>query len=426
MADVTIGMAGTFDIENYGDLLFPLIAAQALRQRNQHIRVVPYSMTGRSELSWPFRVRPMQELIGSLAGLSAMLIGGGQIVRFDRGYADTMPVSADMPFASWLTPAALAVLAGKPVIWNAVGTSMARRHAPLHDELVGRVFAASYFVGVRDVVSRDDLARVAPQATIQLLPDTAFGLSRVWPLKETSAAFVAWREALRLKDRYIVIQASAAVERYRSTIESLLAATGGVAAVVLPVCWCHGDRAERFPEVPGRVLLSHEWLAPRLLSEIIGRAEFVFASSLHACITALSYGVPGARVPISAGRSKYELLDEFAGIVRIDQREALFRLMNRGRQIEPRALECADRLDRYWDEVRDVALQPPLAHCDLSRSSLLGWFAQTCAERSRSGRARRLATRLRNSLAGRLTISYRLALRACLARLRHRKLGPEP
>jgi hypothetical protein len=120
-----------------------------------------------------------------------------------------------------------------------------------------------------------------------------------------------------------------------------------------------------------RTLLSREWLAPKLMSEIIGRSRFVFASSLYACITALSYGVPGARVPVYSDR-KFELLDEFEGIVHIDeQKEALARLINRGRRIEPRVFEYADCLERHWDHVRDVVVQPPLEPCNPSRKLML-------------------------------------------------------
>jgi lipopolysaccharide transport system ATP-binding protein len=231
------------------------------------------------------------------------------------------------------------------------------------------------------------------------LPDTAFGLSRLWPLERESAEFASWRAALDLEEKYVVIQACAAVGKCNSIIESLLQSMGGVSAVILPVCWCHGDRAERFPKLKNRVFLSREWLGPKLMSEIIGRSELVVASSLHACITALSYGVPVARVPIAWGPSKFDLLDEFEGAVPIGQKDALARLVQRGRRIEPRVIECADRLDRYWDEVRDVVLQPPIEHSNLSRALMLGWAAKVCGDRKQLGLTRRFAVSLRKSLA---------------------------
>lgn len=415
--DLAVGIVGTFDVENYGDLLFPLIAAAALKRRDQRIRVVPFSVNGKSEPSWPFQVRPMEEMITSISTLSAVLIGGGQIVHFDRGYPIPTPANVDPPFGYWLTAAALAALAGKPVIWNAVGASMDWPHAPWRDELVRQVFAASYFIGVRDVVSRHDLAKLAPDAGIQLLPDTAFGLSRLWPLEEESVEFTNWRMSLGLECNYVVIQANTAVGYYRSMIGSLLESMGKINAVILPVCWCHGDRVEDFPDLKRGAFLSREWLAPKLIREIIGRSEFVFASSLHACITALSYGVPGARVPISSGR-KYELLDEFEGIVHIEKRAAVSCLMKRGRRIEPRVIEFADRLDRYWNEVTDVVLQPPIEHCNLSRTLMLCWVAKACGGRGRSGFTRRLGVNLRKLLARPFSRRQRVALRHCFSFLK--------
>ena len=398
---MAVGIAGTFDVENYGDLLFPLIASVALKRHDPRIQIVPFSVNSRSRTSWPFQVRPMEELTASIAALSALLIGGGQIVRFDKRYPIPVPTHADMPVAYWLVPAAQASLAGKPVIWNAVGALTGSPRLPGYDALLRQVFAASYFIGVRDIASRDYLAQLAPDADIEFLPDTAFGLSRLWPLhKEESVEFKNWRRSLGLDGKYVVIQASAAVGAYHSQIESLLRSMGMVNIVILPVCWCHGDRAEAFPKIKGRVFLSPEWLAPQLISEIIGRSEFVFASSLHACITALSYGVPGTSIPSFRDR-KYELLDEFEGIVQIEQKDALARLIHRDRGIEPRSIQYADRLDHYWAGVADVVLHPPLEHGAISQSLMLGWVAKMCGDQDHIGFMRRSIMSLRESLARR-------------------------
>src|SRR5947208_6726869 len=70
--DIAVGMAGTFDVENYGDLLFPLIAAAALKRRDQRIRVGAFSVTGKSRPAWPFEVQPVHKMSASMSALSAM------------------------------------------------------------------------------------------------------------------------------------------------------------------------------------------------------------------------------------------------------------------------------------------------------------------------------------------------------------------
>ena len=119
--DMSVAMSGTFDVENYGDLLFPLIAAEALKGRDPRIRVVPFSVTAKSGSAWPFAVRPLAEMVSDISDFSALLVGGGQIIRFDKRYPEPVPAHVDLPIANWLVPAMLAALNGKPVIWNAVG-----------------------------------------------------------------------------------------------------------------------------------------------------------------------------------------------------------------------------------------------------------------------------------------------------------------
>jgi hypothetical protein len=412
----SVGIVGTFDVKNYGDLLFPLIAAAALERRDRRIRVAPFSVNGQPQSSWPFEVRTTDEMIGSLPALSAMLIGGGQIVRFDRGYSTPMPRSAGLPFAYWLTPAMLAALSGTPVIWNAVGATTDWPHAAWHDVLLRQVLASSYFIGVRDVVSRDGLAKIAPDADIRLLPDTAFGLSRLWPLDAESPEFTNWRTALGLHGRYIVVQAGQALWKHGAVLDWLMTSMGAINAVILPVCWNRGDRAEEFPPVKGQAFLSREWLHPKLMSEIIARSEFVLASSLHASITALSYGVPAARAEVTADR-KYELLDEFEGVVAIDRKPALSRLLDRGRRIEPRVIGHADSLDRYWDAVAEIVLHPPVRHGEFARTVMLTWLAGECGDRRHLGVVRTSATVLRESLAGYFP-SQRAAIRRRLLAMR--------
>jgi hypothetical protein len=91
----------------------------------------------------------------------------------------------------------------------------------------------------------------------------------------------------------------------------------------------------------------------------------------------LTYGVPAARVSISSDR-KYEQLARFEGITHIENRDRVSALI-RGipdcnRRIEPRVIEFAERLDRYWDHVAEAVLNPPVEHCARSRGFIEEWL----------------------------------------------------
>jgi lipopolysaccharide transport system ATP-binding protein len=359
--DIPIGMAGTFDVENYGDLLFPLLARAALAERDLRIRVVPFSVNSRSQPSWPFEVHATSVLPDVITDLAAMLIGGGQIVRFDSVYPVAAPSDANLHVGYWLMPALLAVMAGKPLIWNAVGVWTGSPPAgPHYDDILCRVLTASHLVGVRDLASHEQLTSRAATAPVQFIPDTAFLLARCWPLRRESADYTEWRRMLALDRPYVVIQANHAIGAYGASLKMILRTLGNVAAVVLPVCWCHGDRAQGFPlDSPDTAVgLSASWPSPQLISEIIGRAEAVVASSLHACITGLSYGVPVVRAPTGPvpHDRKYEVLRGFAGLADITDPDSISRVLRRGHGPDPLVEDYAQRLERYWDQVADIVL----------------------------------------------------------------------
>ena len=376
----TVGIVGTFDVENYGDLLFPMMARTAFERRNLPVDVVAYSPNRRDAPAWPYPVRPLTVLPQEVRSLSALLIGGGQILRFDQGYPIPTDPAIDVPIDYWLTPAVLGTLAGIPLVWNAIGAWTGSPRAPWHDDTLRSVFSASAFIGLRDEASRRHLADIAPAADLQLLPDTVFSIARYWPLGAETASYEAWRRSLGLSGRYVVVQADPRFHAHRAAIDQALSEVQAETVVYLPVCRCHGDDSAGLAPPAGRGVHASGWPDPRLLSEIIGRSDFLIASSLHACITALAYGVPAARVPsFNAADRKFELLEGFAGVAAIDDPGSLARLARRGRQVEDQVEACADRLDQYWDRVAGSLLSPGSPPAD-GTGIMLGWALRTLKE----------------------------------------------
>ncbi|WP_165356613.1 polysaccharide pyruvyl transferase family protein [Sphingosinicella sp. BN140058] len=387
-----IGIVGTFDVENYGDLLFPLIAEKALHQRDESLNLIPFSLNSRSAADWPYDVQPIARLPERIPDLRALLIGGGQLVRFDDAYPVPVPPGSRVPLDYWLLPALAGAIGGKPVFWNGIGAWTDSPRAAGLDHIVQEAFAASRLVGLRDEASLRHLARIAPDAATRFVPDTAFGLSRLWPLGEESTDYRAWRQALGLAGRYAVVQANAAMPLHAEAIQRQLRLMDIPAAVILPVCWCHGDRADHAPRLETRILRSYAWLHPHLIREIIARSEILFGSSLHASITAISYGVPLVR-GVQYSERKFEQLRLFEGVADIEEPAAMQRLAHGRRGVEALAQDYADRLDRYWDEVAAAALGDSKERDEAARLRTLALFAQLCADRQRGTAASRLQTR---------------------------------
>src|SRR6476661_1874407 len=119
-----IGVVGTFDLENYGDLLFPLIAEAELAARLGPVRLHPFSYHARTPPEWPYEVTSVAELAGGTVPLDGLLVGGGFLIRLDKtvapGYGPPAP-AIHHPTGYWLTPALIALQRGIPVAWNAPG-----------------------------------------------------------------------------------------------------------------------------------------------------------------------------------------------------------------------------------------------------------------------------------------------------------------
>src|SRR5437870_1060894 len=119
-----VGICGTFDVANYGDLLFPLIAEAELRERLAAVTLHRFSYHARKPPEWPYEVTSLRLLPQMIHRLDGMLIGGGFLIRFDKevapGYLPPTP-EIHHPTGYWLTPALMALQHNVPLVWNAPG-----------------------------------------------------------------------------------------------------------------------------------------------------------------------------------------------------------------------------------------------------------------------------------------------------------------
>jgi len=351
-----VGIVGTFDVENYGDLLFPIIAQRQLSRRLENVKIVPFSPNAKSQSqSWPIDVLSTDAIKERLPFLSGLLIGGGQIVRFDKGYPIPVNSNINLPIDYWLMPAVLGAILGKPVIWNALGAWTGSSVPSCYADVLKATLSASALVAVRDEASFTHLDQLGSMAKIEQIPDTAFSLAVLWPNSEFSKEYIAWCESLELKAPYVILQADKHFEPYLQEITALLISLGVKTVVSLPVCRCHGDNSQQFSlEAPFNAIRS-EWLDPILTCEVISHSNLVIASSLHACITAISYGITCVHIDsFNHFDRKFEIIHNFNNICRLNETDRIVDLYRKGAKVDPRAIAYADLLEQYWDRVGEV------------------------------------------------------------------------
>lgn len=369
-----VGISGTFDVENYGDLLFPLIAEAELRQRLGSVILHRFSYHSRSTGAWPFAVRALAELPEAAGALDGLILGGGDLVRFDKavapGYGPSEP-GLHHPTGYWLTPMLIALQQGCPVVWNAPGVhgDVPAWAGPLL-ELVIRL---SSYVTVRDEASCQALQPFAERPAPRVVPDTVFGIPRLVDGTRPSPAYTRLCADVGLRPPYILVQAVAGLEAFARMVRANPQRFADYQVVVLPIGPALCDDAELVARVLPGALRVTPWPSPLLIAELIGQAAAAVGISLHLAITALAFGVPVFRPSTSAG-GKFAALRAFT-TVHLFETEAEIDpawfgdCLSRSAAPEPAALEAARQSSAHWDALAAalVAGQPPEARAAFGR-----------------------------------------------------------
>lgn len=364
--DLQIGLFGTFDVENYGDLLFPLIAEAELTERLGRVTIHRFSYHARTPPDWPYQVTSVTELPRMARNLDGVLVGGGFIVRFDKsvapGYGPPTP-EIHHPTGYWLTPALIALQHGIPLIWNAPGMDC-NKIPGWSDPLMRLAFAHSSYIAVRDEPSRAALVRFVDQEPITVMPDTAFGISRLLDRRKPSVEFNRLREASGLRGPYIVVQSVPGLDSFLSFVKKHSQRLRDFRFLALPIGPVLGDHEAILEKDLPELIRLPGWPRPLLLAEVISEAAAVVGHSYHLAITALAFGVPVfSSADLTVG--KYTALAGFDTVYPLPketQTDADWFLTRVGKtKPTASALAARARLVHHWDRVAAVVDNGPTA-----------------------------------------------------------------
>lgn len=353
-----VGIVGTFDVENYGDLLFPLLAEAELRDRLGAVTLHPFSYGAKTPADWPYAVTSVDDLPRAVENLDALLIGGGFLIRFDKriadGYGPPSP-AIHHPTGYWLTPALMALARGIPVAWNAPGMHC-NDIPPWAEALLELALGESSYIAVRDVPTRDALSLFVPRTRIHVMPDTAFGLARLLPATE-SPAMQRVRALAGLTKPYIVVQPIRwRDDGFPELLEQHQERFADYQLLALPMGPVLGDDVAVLGEAQPRFVTLPFWPEPLLLAELISHASAVIGYSYHLAITALAAGVPVfTSVDLDAG--KFTALRDFETLHRLSSIEAgadLFFSRLGKREPEAAVQATLPPLARHWDRIAEA------------------------------------------------------------------------
>jgi polysaccharide pyruvyl transferase WcaK-like protein len=291
---------GTFDVENYGDLLFPLVLERRLSDVCEAF--VHVSPVGSAPV-WEDCVSAIgfDEFLREVPEVDGVVIGGGQILRASPtplGIYDRGGVSPFVAYPSlWLGAAYVAAREDLPLCWNAPGVP-----APF-DNTAARFMrwtgSVTDHASVRDVESRRLLQKAGVEAQMGVVPDTAVEVSRLWKEEEISSAyedaFAHRRRDVPERTLAFHVNARLAGEDVSVVAAHIDSICGELEAtpVLLAIGPSHGDvetQRAAAGEMNSNPLLVDRPRSLREVAACIACSELYVGSSLHGLITACSFG----------------------------------------------------------------------------------------------------------------------------------------
>ncbi len=350
-----INHLGTFDAENYGDLLYPLLFRYVLQRRGAHPEVRQYSMLrGAAPQEAGFETYPALSLFEPERAVPRRLVvGGGDILRTDfdlvashygrasrvsygglrrslgtadlLGYLlrkglptlDANGFYAERFRARWMNyPAAGPFLInpddlpqGGPVYYLSCGVPY--DFAPSERNGVERTVERARFVYLRDEQSAEKLRRAGVRRELCVAPDLAVILSDQFEHAnearrgreilsrfgvDTTRPVLCFQSLPHpdFSEEEIVRQLRHYRERTRSEV------------VLLPVGYCHGDHEflQRLSKRSGGALKYAGVSSIFDMISIIAASDVFVGTSLHGNITAFSFGVPHLFGPLHVDKAE--------------------------------------------------------------------------------------------------------------------------
>lgn len=378
---ITIGIWGTFDLENFGDHLFPLIARRELSQRLPEVELRVFSPLGWEHPTRLDGGQPAEPLgpwgavrCAELAHeLDCVLVGGGEIIHtqddllasaYDMSPEEILAQRPSRWFIDGLGPE---LEKACPVLWHGVGIPFdpAREEGSrLRDALEWRPY-----VSVRDVKSLERLREAGVNGDTVLVPDSAFLVDRLY-----SSELLARRRAFHKlmgwvpdgDDPLLVVQGNRDLVRFApelaASLRIWLSSHPEARVVLAELGACHGDSefADAIqPLLPQPVFRFPESAGIADMISLIDSATCFAGISMHGSITALAFGRGNVILNLN-DQSKLDGLAQMANQEeRVVHRPDQLAFVLEAAWCSPPAYELVSRMqsrvDEHFDRIADLA-----------------------------------------------------------------------
>lgn len=296
-----IGFVGTFEVANYGDCLFPVVYMHLLQERLDGLKFSFHSPLAQSAGIMDYGpIKALPDKVSNIDfDVDALILCGGETLWFGHSSGTfNFPSSTMSAYTRlWLGPTIAASRGIADFYVHCVGMPHAQLDAPA---VIAEALSSATKVCVRDEVTARRLGNRFPVKV-----DPVFALSTLKSSEDWEAELEKWLPPSYASGSYIAAHISSPYLNHdlRDWCEQVaqIAKHQEMPVLLVPVCHFMDDRHTL--ETARKVLIelgldAEEVQLPPLESKdviataaMLGMSAGVITSSLHACVTAASFGV---------------------------------------------------------------------------------------------------------------------------------------
>lgn len=295
-----IAQIGTFDVENFGDLLFPTV----LENQFKDYAVDLYSPIG--NMNKPFEtekyVYSVSELDKNcqLYKYKAIIIGGGDLIHVNKLIATDYKADFYASISIWQMPILIAKKHGIPVIFNCPGVP--QEFSKYEQRLVRILLSNVDYLSVRDERSREYLLQCGIQ-NVHVVPDSVLLIQKCYSIDD----LVSVRNRLIQEnvipdwDDYLIVQHNIIhmedVVEMKQLVNNLT--NEGKKIILLPIGYVHCDEVflnELYEDNNANIFYCRKKISPKEMCSVLAHSSGYIGTSLHGVIISYAYKKPIAAI----------------------------------------------------------------------------------------------------------------------------------
>lgn len=354
MKKFRIAQVGSFDVENYGDLLFSYVFKEKIKEHFDDVEITLFApLHCISPFTEDVQVRSVNEMekLHNENPFDGIVIGGGDLVQFKKINVLVEDENKNQKeevydvLSMWFIPGMIAMKYNIPIIWNALGVPF--ELSEIQQKFMANFMSQSLYVSVRDNTSRKNLGLAADALNVKVVTDSILSISKLVKKEDLKERFNNIYNDLGVsfdKENYIVVHVNKNIKDEEVTIlcEKLrnIKNKYGVSIVLMPIGYTlYDDQGiNKLKENADEFVQIKKKLAPFDMMSVIANAKFYIGASLHGCVTSTAFNIPNMVY-------NYGKLNKIEGFLENTKRSYA-------------VLYDPTKLDEYYDEINNKEIPP--------------------------------------------------------------------